>query len=192
MNKHAYAKYLKNTPCFSDNFNSTSKLYIVIHYIQRGMYLCVLCFLGKPHSPLNVGIICRERSATIQWTSSFNGGDPQMFKAMAFLAQKVVSYSEGVPDSGQDIVHRTQLQNLEPSTTYAFYIVAKNKHGNSSSEKIDCETLEGMLFKKKLVVAKVAFTLNDLILFRFLSLSVCVFNRVWYIVNRAIMFAIFF
>ena len=84
----------------------------------------------------------------IQWTSSFNGGDPQMFQAMAILAQKVVSYSEYVPDSGENIVHRTQLQNLEPSTTYAFYIVAKNKHGNSSSEKIDCETLEGMLFKK--------------------------------------------
>ena len=109
-----------------------------------------------------------------------------MFKAMAFLAQKVVSYSESVPDSGQDIVHRTQLQNLEPSTTYAFYIVAKNKHGNSSSEKRDCKTSEGLQFeKKKLIVAKVAFTTVPCSI----AIGLC-FNRVLYIVSRAIMFAI--
>ena len=147
MNEHVYAKYLKiHLVLVTTSISLTC--YTSFYIIHRGIYLCVLCFLGKPHSPRNVGIICRERSATIQWTSSFNGGDPQMFKAMAFLAQKVVSYSESVPDSGQDIVHRTQLQNLEQSTMYAFYIVAKNKHGNSSSEKIDCKTLQGMLFEK--------------------------------------------
>nr|XP_022289615.1 B-cell receptor CD22-like isoform X2 [Crassostrea virginica] len=118
------------------------RLYINNTFGETIVYVTVIA-QRKPYSPRNVGIICRERSATIQWTSSFNGGDPQMFKAMAFLAQKVVSYSESVPDSGQDIVHRTQLQNLEPSTTYAFYIVAKNNHGNSSSEKRDCKTSEG-------------------------------------------------
>ena len=161
--------------------------FFFLNFIHRGIFLCVLCFLGKPHSPLNVGIICRERSATIHWTSSFNGGDPQIFQAMAILAQKVVSYSESVPDSGQDIVHRTQLQNLEPSTTYAFYIVAKNKHGNSSSEKRDCKTSEGLQFEKKLIVAKVAFTTVPCSI----AIGLC-FNRVLYIVSRAIMFAILF
>nr|XP_022289450.1 hemicentin-1-like isoform X2 [Crassostrea virginica] len=135
----------------------------------------------KPYSPRNVGIICRERSATIQWTSSFNGGDPQMFKAMAFLAQKVVSYSESVPDSGQDIVHRTQLQNLEPSTTYAFYIVAKNKHGNSSSEKRDCKTSQESRNQTPLVAGSTVGTLG---LVTLIIVAVIIFQRRYTCIRR--------
>ena len=89
---------------------------------------------------------CNVRSAQIQWRSSFNGGDIQTFIALAMTAQQEVSRSELLCDKGESKIHVTQLQNLQPSTKYAFYIVAQNKHGNTSSEIIECKTFDdGML-----------------------------------------------
>lgn len=101
-------------------------------------------FLGKPDRPRNIEIICNAKSANIHWVSSFNGGDTQTFKALAMIEQGLVSQSEIIHDLGESVIHNIRLQNLQPSTKYAFYIVAENKHGNSSSEKGECKTLEGM------------------------------------------------
>ena len=89
---------------------------------------------------------CNVRSAQIQWRSSFNGGDIQTFIALAMIAQQEASRSELLCDKGESKIHVTQLQNLQPSTKYAFYIVAQNKLGNSSSEIIEYKTFDdGML-----------------------------------------------
>lgn len=58
------------------------------------------------------------------------------------IAQQEVSRSELLCDKGESKIHVTQLQNLQPSTKYAFYIVAQNKLGNSSSEIIECKTFD--------------------------------------------------
>lgn len=103
-------------------------------------------FVGKPSIPLISEASCNARSAQIQWRSSFNGGDIQTFIALAIIAQQEVSRSESLCDKGESKIHVTHVQNLQPSTKYAFYIVAQNKHGNSSSEKIECKTFnDGML-----------------------------------------------
>lgn len=81
--------------------------------------------------------------------SSFNGGDSQTFKVYAIIAQQQASRSELVDDVGENKLHMTQIVNLQPSTEYIFYVVAKNKHGNSSSEKMICKTLGGKYFGKK-------------------------------------------
>lgn len=88
-------------------------------------------------------VTCNTRSARIQWTSSFNGGDSQTFVAIASTVQQKATRSKIVYDKGETIPHETQLLNLQPSTKYVFYVVAQNKHGNSSSEKTNCETLKG-------------------------------------------------
>ena len=80
--------------------------------------------------------------------SSFNGGNSQMFTVHTFLAQQEASRSEPIHDEGENKLHNTQIQNIQPSTEYMFYVVAKNTHGNSSSEKMKCKTVEGMSFKK--------------------------------------------
>ena len=94
-------------------------------------------------------MICNVKSAKIQWMSSFNGGDSQTFTVNAFLARQEASRSVPVHDKGENILHNIQLYNLQPSTKYTFYVVAQNKHGDTSSEKIECTTLEGMYFEKK-------------------------------------------
>lgn len=103
-------------------------------------------FLEKPDSPRNVEIICGVQSAKIQWISAFNGGDSQTFTVYAILMQQEASRSESVHDGGENKLHNTQLYNLQPSTKYTFHVVAQNKHGNISSEKRECTTLEGMSF----------------------------------------------
>ena len=103
-------------------------------------------FSGKPDRPRDVEMICNIKSAKIQWMSSFNGGDSQTFTVYAILARQEASRSEPVHDEGENNLHNVQLYNLQPSTKYMFYVVAKNKHGNISSEKRECKTLEGMSF----------------------------------------------
>ena len=91
-------------------------------------------------------VSCKVRNAQIQWASSHNGGAIQTFIALATIGQQTVSRSEFSCDKGESKIHFTHLQNLQPSTKYAFYIVAQNKHGNSSSKKRECKTLDdGML-----------------------------------------------
>lgn len=117
-------------------------------------------FLGTPDSPRMVEITCSVKTAKIQWRSSFNGGATQTFKALVFFEQRLVSQSQIMNDYGENVIHNAQLTNLQPTTKYAFYIVAKNKCGNSSSERRECTTLEGMLIMKPLLQF-LASTLSD-------------------------------
>ncbi|XP_078334163.1 neural cell adhesion molecule 1-like isoform X2 [Crassostrea virginica] len=96
----------------------------------------------KPNTPVISKVSCKVRNAQIQWASSHNGGAIQTFIALATIGQQTVSRSESVCDKGESKIHSTHLQNLQSSTKYAFYIVAQNKHGNSSSEKRECKTLD--------------------------------------------------
>ena len=105
---------------------------------------------GKPNSPRIEKATCNINSAKIEWISSFNGGDSQTFFVLAILDQQKVTRSEYMKDRGENEIHDTELQNLQPSTKYVFYVVAKNKHGNSSSGEIKCTTLEGMLEREYL------------------------------------------
>ena len=88
-------------------------------------------------------MFCNAKSAKIEWISSFNGGDPQTFFAVAVIIQKESTNSEAVIDSGENKMHDTEIQNLQPSTKYVFHVISKNKHGNSSSDELECTTLEG-------------------------------------------------
>lgn len=47
-----------------------------------------LFFQEKPDSPQNVKVTCNGTSANIQWTSSFEGGFPQTFIALALYKEK--------------------------------------------------------------------------------------------------------
>ena len=97
-------------------------------------------FQEKPDGLQNVGVTCNGTSGYIQWTSSFNGGFPQTFIALALYKEKIDSLSETVHDRGENIIHDTQLQDLEQPTRYVFYIIAQNKIGNSLSESAQCPT----------------------------------------------------
>nr|XP_022290573.1 neural cell adhesion molecule 1-like [Crassostrea virginica] len=118
----------------------------------------------KPDRPRDVEMICNVKSAKIQWMSSLNGGDSQTFTVNAFLARQEASRSVPVHDKGENILHNTQLYNLQPSTKYTFYVVAQNKHGDTSSEKIECTTLEDPGNQAPLVAGSTVGTLGLLIL----------------------------
>lgn len=94
---------------------------------------------GKPSMPVNIEIVCEETHAKVQWTSSFNGGDRQVFTIFASNGQ----HSVHIPDKGENVIHLAIIENLQPSTTYVFYVSAQNSHGFISSERISCTTLEG-------------------------------------------------
>lgn len=93
--------------------------------------------------PERVEIVCEVTRARVQWRSSFNGGDPQSFTVIVLNGQQRESRSDNISDKGENVIHLTFVQNLQPSTTYVFYITAQNRHGLSSSEKVSCTTLEG-------------------------------------------------
>lgn len=95
--------------------------------------------IGKPNMPGDIKIVCEETRARVQWKSSFNGGDPQLFTVFSSNGQQ----SEHIPDRGENRIHITYIQNLQPSTAYVFYVSAQNSHGFSSSERISCTTSEG-------------------------------------------------
>ncbi|XP_078323845.1 neural cell adhesion molecule 1-like isoform X3 [Crassostrea virginica] len=118
----------------------------------------------KPNSPRIEKATCNINNAKIEWTSSFNGGVSQTFFALAILDQQKVTRSESVKDRGKNKIHYTELQNLQPSTKYVFYVVAKNKHGNSSSDKIECTTLQETNDQTAVVAGGVGGTLALVIL----------------------------
>lgn len=98
---------------------------------------------AKPSKPRNAKIVCETTGAKIQWISSFNGGDVQSFTVTGMNGQYKESESYTLADKGQNKIHSTYIQNLQPQTIYMFYVSARNRHGFSSSENISCTTLTG-------------------------------------------------
>lgn len=95
--------------------------------------------------PERVEIVCEVTHARVQWISSFNGGAPQLFTVIALNGQQRESWSKNISDKGENVIHSTFVQNLQPSTTYVIYVTAQNSYGFSSSEKVSCRTLESKL-----------------------------------------------
>lgn len=93
--------------------------------------------------PGRVEIVCEVMRARVQWRSSFDGGYPQSFTVIVLNGQQRESRSDNISDKGENVIHLTFVQNLQPSTTYVIYVTAQNRHGLSSSEKVSCTTLEG-------------------------------------------------
>lgn len=107
----------------------------------------------KPVEPRNIHVECEVSGASVQWISSFNGGDPQRFIIYATGDQKTI-ISSSINDTGENKVHIIYLENLQPSVSYVFYVSAQNRHGNSSSENFTCTTL-----KKGILLFFLSFTL---------------------------------
>ena len=103
----------------------------------------LILFIGKPDSPKSIEVICDVKRARVKWKSSFNGGDPQTFTAFAINGQKG-THSHPLPDRGENEIHETFVENLQPSLTYVFYVSARNSHGNSSSDIKSCAMLKGI------------------------------------------------
>lgn len=95
----------------------------------------------KPVEPRDINVECEVSGASVQWISSFNGGDPQRFIIYATGNQRTI-ISSGINDTGENKVHSIYVQNLQPSVLYVFYVSAQNRHGNSSSENFTCTTLK--------------------------------------------------
>nr|XP_022323491.1 hemicentin-1-like isoform X2 [Crassostrea virginica] len=114
----------------------------------------------KPDSPRIGKVSCNVNSAKIEWISSFNGGNSQTFFALGLIAQEEVTRSEAIKDRGENKIHNTELLNLQPSTKYVFYVVSKNKLGNSSSNQMECKTLEDINDQTAVVAGSVGGTLT--------------------------------
>ena len=151
--------------CFETHFNANVYKNVVYCTDFQTSFVHLSIFLNKyvlgtPDRPRNVEIACSVNTAKIQWRSSFNGGVTQTFKALVIFEQRLVSQSQIINDYGENVIHNTELTNLQPTTKYAFYIVAQNKCGNSSSKRRECTTLEGMSIIKPLL-QYLASTLSD-------------------------------
>lgn len=97
--------------------------------------------IESPESARNMTIQCEETSAKVQWISSFDGGDKQMFTVSVLSGMDQIIISNDIPDKGENTVHDIYVQNLQPSSKYTFYVSAQNRRGNSSTENITCITL---------------------------------------------------
>lgn len=102
-------------------------------------------FKGKPDNPRNIGVTCEATRATVQWISSFNGGDHQTFDVFALNGQQGGNQSIKIPDMGENEIHKAYVQNLQPSMAYLFYVLAQNNYGFSISNIISCMTSKGQL-----------------------------------------------
>lgn len=102
-------------------------------------------FKGKPDNPRNIGVTCEATRATVQWISSFNGGDHQTFDVFALNGQQGGNQSIKIPDMGENKIHKAYVQNLQPSMAYVFYVSAQNNYGFSISNIISCMTSKGQL-----------------------------------------------
>nr|XP_022323489.1 hemicentin-1-like isoform X2 [Crassostrea virginica] len=118
----------------------------------------------EPTSPRIGKASCNDNSAKIEWISSFNGGDSQTFFVLGLIGRHEVTRSEAIKDRGENKIHNTDLLNLQPLTKYVFYVVAKNEHGNSSSDEIECTTLEEINDQTAVVAGGVGGTLALVIL----------------------------
>lgn len=103
----------------------------------------IFYIIGKPDNPRNIRVTCEGTRATVQWISSFNVGDRQTFNVFALNGHQGGNRSIQIPDMGENKTHRAYVQNLQPSTTYVFYVSAQNSHGFSISDIISCITSKG-------------------------------------------------
>ena len=102
--------------------------------------------LGKPASPIIIEAICAETSARMKWKSSFNGGAVQFFFVVALGEAGQTSSSNIVTDKGENQTHQAVVPFLRPSVLYTFYVFAKNRHGVTSSDLLNCTTSNGKKF----------------------------------------------
>lgn len=104
----------------------------------------IFYIIGKPDNPRNIRVTCEGTRATVQWISSFNGGDRQTFiNVFALNDHQGGNQSIQIPDMGENKTHRAYVQNLQPSMTYVFYVSAQNNHGFSISDIISCISSKG-------------------------------------------------
>lgn len=106
----------------------------------------------KPNMPKNIKIVCEATRAEVKWKSSFNGGDSQLFTVFASNGQQ----SDKISDKGENLIHSTFVQHLQPSTMYVFYVSGQNSHGRISSENISCTTLSESSDKLPIIVGSAA------------------------------------
>lgn len=99
--------------------------------------------IEKPNMPILSEVVCEVTQAIVKWKSTFNGGDAQLFTAIALNGFYKESYSGPMADKGENEIHSATVQNLKPSTKYLFYVSANNSHGESSSKNFSCMTAEG-------------------------------------------------
>lgn len=93
--------------------------------------------------PILSEVVCEVTHAIVKWKSTFNGGDVQLFTAIALNGFYKESYTDPIADKGENEIHSATVQNLKPSTIYLFYVSANNSHGESSSKNFSCMTAEG-------------------------------------------------
>lgn len=93
--------------------------------------------------PILSEVVCEVTRAIVKWKSAFNGGDSQLFTAIALNGFYKESDSGPIADKGHNEIHSATVQNLRPSTKYLFYVSANNSHGERSSKNISCMTEEG-------------------------------------------------
>lgn len=99
--------------------------------------------IEKPNMPILSEVVCEVTQAIVKWKSTFNGGDAQLFTAIALNGFYKESYSGPMADKGENEMHSATVQNLKPSTKYLFYVSANNSHGETSSKNFSCMTAEG-------------------------------------------------
>lgn len=105
-----------------------------------------ICYLGRrPDKPRHIEVVCEITQATVQWISSFNGGDHQNFTVIILNGLLGSRLSYLVYDKGENKIHVTYISNLQPSVTYWFYVSAKNSHGSSTSDVTSCKTEQGYI-----------------------------------------------
>ena len=98
---------------------------------------------GRPETPKSIAVVCEITQASVQWISSFNGGDQQYFTVVILNGQDGTNISYRFHDKGENELHAAHISNLQPSVTYWFVVSAKNSYGSSLSEITRCKTLQG-------------------------------------------------
>lgn len=75
----------------------------------------IFYIIGKPDNPRNIRVTCEGTRATVQWISSFNGGDRQTFNVFALNDHQGGNQSIQIPDMGEN---KTQSIRTKSSTFY--------------------------------------------------------------------------
>lgn len=101
--------------------------------------------------PRNIEVTCKVTGAIVQWISSFNGGDTQIFTVITLSGQDGTSRYYELNDKGENEIHVSHVSNLQPSVMYWFSVSAKNSHGSSFSKAVCCTTVKGYLLTRSLV-----------------------------------------